>query len=120
MSFKYPLCMRIFSQRFAYTQHAQKCLKNVEVEVEEDDDNNDSEKYSSEMNTRSNLSSEYENDKVEVDDDNDVQNMSFDSIGSAISEMSLEDKFSNDAYKDLMLLVTKYKINNKGGMSIYE
>jgi hypothetical protein len=26
-----------------------------------------------------------------VDDDNDVQNMSFDSIGSAISEMSLED-----------------------------
>jgi hypothetical protein len=58
--------MRIFSQRFAYTQHAQKCLKNVEVEVEEDDDNNDSEKYSSEMDTRSNLSSEYENDKVEV------------------------------------------------------
>ncbi|GES98223.1 hypothetical protein GLOIN_2v1488317 [Rhizophagus clarus] len=107
--------MRIFSQRFAYTQHAQKCLKNVEVEVEEDDDNNDSEKYSSEMDTRSNLSSEYENDKVEVNDDNDVQNMSFDSIGSAISEMSLEDKFPNDAYKDLMLLVTKYKINNKVG-----
>ncbi|GET03802.1 hypothetical protein GLOIN_2v1488317 [Rhizophagus clarus] len=146
MSFKCPLCMRIFSQRFAYTQHAQKCLKNVEVEVEEDDDNNDSEKYSSEMDTRSNLSSEYENDKVEVNDDNDVQNMSFDSIGSAISEMSLEDsnfenildsseepeifeepknlntktctEFPNDAYKDLMLLVTKYKINNKGGNEI--
>ncbi|GES96881.1 hypothetical protein GLOIN_2v1783703 [Rhizophagus clarus] len=100
MSFKCSLCMRIFSQRFAYTQHVQKCLKNVEVEVEEDDDNNDSEKYSSEMDTRSNLSSEYENDKVEVNDDNDVQNMSFDSIGSAISEMSLED-------------ITKYKINNK-------
>ncbi|GET60979.1 hypothetical protein GLOIN_2v1783703 [Rhizophagus irregularis DAOM 181602=DAOM 197198] len=138
--------MRIFSQRFAYTQHAQKCLKNVEVEVEDDDDNNDSEKYSSEMDTRSNLSSEYENDKVEVDDDNNVQNMSFDSIGSAISEMSLEDsnfenildsseepeifeepknlntktctEFPNDAYKDLMLLVTKYKINNKGGNEI--
>ncbi|GES94693.1 hypothetical protein GLOIN_2v1783703 [Rhizophagus clarus] len=146
MSFKCPLCMRIFSQRFAYTQHAQKCLKNVEVEVEEDDDNNNSEKYSSEMDTRSNLSSEYENDKVEVDDDNDVQNMSFDSIGIAISEISLEDsnfenildsseepeifeepknlntktctEFPNDAYKDLMLLVTKYKINNKGGNKI--
>ena len=50
--------MRIFSQRFAYTQHAQKCLKNVEVE----DDDDDSEKYSSEMDTRSNQSS----DKVEV------------------------------------------------------
>ncbi|EXX58341.1 hypothetical protein RirG_198910 [Rhizophagus irregularis DAOM 197198w] len=76
-----------------------------------------------------------------MDDDNDAQNMSFDSIGSAISVMSLEDnfenildsseeteifeesenpnsktctKFPNDAYKDLMLLVTKYKINNKG------
>jgi len=80
-----------------------------------------------------------------VDDDNDVQNMSFDSIGSAISEMSLENNFGNildsseepeifeesenpnsktctefpnDAYKDLMLLVTKYKINNKGGNEI--
>jgi len=51
--------MRIFSQRFAYTQHAQKCLKNVEVE---DDDDDDSEKYNSEMDTRSNQSS----DKVEV------------------------------------------------------
>ena len=55
--------MRIFNQRFAYTQHAQKCLKNVEVE---DDDDDDSEKYNSEMDTRSNQSSEYENDKVEV------------------------------------------------------
>ena len=80
-----------------------------------------------------------------MDDDNDVQNMSFDSIGSAISEMSLENNFGNildsseepeifeesknpnsktctefpnDAYKDLMLLVTKYKINNKGGNEI--
>lgn len=80
-----------------------------------------------------------------MDDDNDVQNMSFDSIGSAISEMSLENNFENildsseepeifeesknpnsktctefpnDAYKDLMLLVTKYKINNKGGNEI--
>ncbi|CAB5378035.1 unnamed protein product [Rhizophagus irregularis] len=74
-----PLCMRIFSQRFAYTQHAQKCLKNVEVE---DDDDDDSEKYNSKIDTRSNQSSEYENDKIEVDDDNDAQNISFDSIGS--------------------------------------
>jgi hypothetical protein len=83
------------------------------------------------------------------DDDNDIQNKSFDSIVSAISEMSLEDNFENildsseepseepeifeesknpnsktctefpnDAYKDLMLLVTNYKINNKGGNEI--
>ncbi|GBC17182.1 hypothetical protein GLOIN_2v1838758 [Rhizophagus irregularis DAOM 181602=DAOM 197198] len=112
------------------------------MEVEDNDDD-DSEKYNSEIDTRSNQSSEYENDKVEMDDDNDAQNMSFDSIGSAISVMSLEDnfenildsseeteifeesenpnsktctKFPNDAYKDLMLLVTKYKINNKGAI----
>ncbi|CAG8761281.1 901_t:CDS:2, partial [Rhizophagus irregularis] len=111
----------------------------------EDDNVDNSEKYNSEMDTRSKQSSEYENDKVEVDDDNDAQNMSFDSIGSAISVMSLEDNFENildsseepeifeesenpnsktctefpnDAYKDLMLLVTKYKINNKGGNEI--
>jgi hypothetical protein len=58
--------MRIFTKRFAYTQHAQICLKNVEVEVVEEEDDDDSEKYSSEMDTRSNQSSEYENDKVEV------------------------------------------------------
>ena len=80
-----------------------------------------------------------------MDDDNDAQNTSFDSIGSAISVMSLEDNFENildsseepeifkesenpnsktctefpnDAYKDLILLVTKYKINNKNGNEI--
>ncbi|PKB92853.1 hypothetical protein RhiirA5_443149 [Rhizophagus irregularis] len=58
-----PLCMRIFSQCFAYTQHAQKCLKNVEVENDDDDD---SEKYNSEMDIRSNQSSEYENNKIEL------------------------------------------------------
>ena len=60
--------MRTFSQRFAYTQHSQKCLKYVEMEIEvdSDEDKNDDEKYSSEMDTRSNQSSEYENDQVEV------------------------------------------------------
>lgn len=86
------------------------------------------------------------------DDDNDVQNISFESISSAqsiksnliseMSTMSLEDNFEdilgspeiseefenpktenctefpNDAYKDLMLLVTKYKLNNKAGNEI--
>ena len=76
--------------------------------------------------------------------DNDIQNMSFDSIGSAqsnlvseISTMSLGDnfenildsfeeheiseeseKFLNDTYKDIMLLVTKYKLSNKAGNEI--
>ncbi|RGB23058.1 hypothetical protein C1646_822275 [Rhizophagus diaphanus] len=101
MSFKYSFCMRIFSQCFAYIQHIQKCLKNVEVE---DDDNDDSEKYNSEMNTRSNQSSEYENDKVKPEIFEESENPN--------SKTCTE--FPNNAYKDLILLVIKYKINNKG------
>ncbi|PKY62557.1 hypothetical protein RhiirA4_489198, partial [Rhizophagus irregularis] len=64
--------------RFSASLLFSKCLKNVE---DDDDDDDDSEKYNSKMDTKSNQSSKYENDKVEVDDDNDAQNMSFDSIG---------------------------------------
>lgn len=93
-----------------------------------------------------------------MEGENEVQNMSFDSIGSMqsiessqsnlvseISAMSLEDNFEdilesfenpenfeefenpepeaclefpNDAYKDLMLLVTKHKLSNKAGNDI--
>jgi hypothetical protein len=76
-----------------------------------------------------------------VNDDNEVQDMSFDStqsvesIQSNLSVMSLEDnyediseevedrsgtytEFPNDAYKDLMILVTKHKLNNKAGNDI--
>ena len=35
MSFKYPFCPRIFSQRSAYSQHVQVCLRKVEVNEEE-------------------------------------------------------------------------------------
>ena len=93
-----------------------------------------------------------------MEGENEVQNMSFDSIGSMqsiessqsnliseISAMSLEDdfedilesseepeifegfekpesetcsEFPNEAYKDLMLLVTRHKLNNKAGNDI--
>lgn len=61
MSFKCPVCLRTFSRRTAYTQHTQKCLNNMEVEIEVDEKDD-----SSEMDTRSNQSSEHENDKIEV------------------------------------------------------
>ena len=35
MSFKCPFCPRTFSQRTAYSQHVQVCLRKVEVEEEE-------------------------------------------------------------------------------------
>src|SRR2546429_8674270 len=35
MSFKCPFCPRTFSQRTAYSQHVQVCLRKVEVDEEE-------------------------------------------------------------------------------------
>ncbi|RIA89206.1 hypothetical protein C1645_825160 [Glomus cerebriforme] len=90
------------------------------------------------MNTKSNQSSDYDNNNIEIENENEVQDMSFDSIETEMSTMNLEDEdilelfeeheifeefensksktcteFSNDTYKDLMILVTKHKLNNK-------
>ena len=35
MNFKCPFCLRTFSQRLAYSQHTQICLRKVEVDEEE-------------------------------------------------------------------------------------
>ncbi|CAG8778010.1 13787_t:CDS:2, partial [Rhizophagus irregularis] len=77
-----------------------------------DDDDDNSEKYNSEMDTRSNQNSEYENDKVEVDDDNDAQNMSFDksSLPKNIEQgraFMNNMKFSNLEFSKV--LITKHK-----------
>jgi len=56
MNFKCPICIRTFSQRTAYSQHVQRCIKRVEVE--EDDD--------VEMNTEGDQDNNYENDNNEV------------------------------------------------------
>ena len=37
MNFKCPFCPRTFSQRSAYSQHTQICLRKVEVDEEESD-----------------------------------------------------------------------------------
>jgi hypothetical protein len=55
MSFKCPICNRTLSQHTAYSQHVQNCIKKIEL------DNNDVE-----MDTKSNQSSDYENDNIEV------------------------------------------------------
>lgn len=56
MSFKCPICERTFSQRTAYSQHVQKCLK--KTEVKEDDD--------VEMDTEGDQDSNFEKDNIEV------------------------------------------------------
>ena len=56
MSFKCPVCSRSFSQRIAYSQHIQKCIK--KIEVEDDDD--------IEMNTKVDQNSNDEINNIEV------------------------------------------------------
>lgn len=132
MGYKCPICERTFSKSFSYSQHAQKCLKQAE-QISDEESNN-----SNEMDTQI-IDKEYSNVEKDTDDfesdNNEVQNMSFDSIGSEliseISIMSFEEilepdtkpantEFPNDAYKDLMLLVTKHKLSNKAGNEIIQ
>ena len=133
MSSKCSVCDRTFSRRTSYSQHAQLCLKNA------DELDNDGEVVIEQSNveTDTRINEECEMDDNE-NDNNDVQDMSFDSTRSElISEMStmsfegilepdtLESKpanteFPNEAYKDLMLLVTNYKLSNKAGNGIIQ
>ena len=151
MSSKCSVCDRTFSRRTSYSQHAQLCLKNA------DELDNDSEVVIEQSNVETDMQI---NEECEMDDNendnNDVQDMSFDSIESTRSElitemstMSFADilesdilvsdtlesntleldtlesepantEFPNEAYKDLMLLVTNYKLSNKAGNEIIQ
>ena len=133
MSSKCSVCGQTFSRHTSYNQHAQLCLKNA------DELDNDGEVVIEQSNveTDTRINEECEMDDNE-NDNNDVQDMSFDSTRSElISEMStmsfegilepdtLESEpanteFPNEAYKDLMLLVTNYKLSNKAGNGIIQ
>lgn len=54
MNFKCPFCIRTFSQRTAYSQHTQKCLKKAEIEDDV------------EMDIEDDKDSNYEDDNIEV------------------------------------------------------
>ena len=58
MSFLCPICKRTFSQRSAYSQHVQKCIKKAEIDDDDDDD--------VEMDTESNRNSDDENNDIGV------------------------------------------------------
>ncbi|RIA83202.1 hypothetical protein C1645_834150 [Glomus cerebriforme] len=136
MSYKCFICERTFSQRTSYSQHIQKYIKTAKI-------NNDDAIHSSEMDIESNQSSDYDNNNIKIENKNEIQDISFDSIKTEMSTMSLKDEdilesfkeheifeefeklesetcteFPNDAYKDLMILVTNYKLNNRVGNDI--
>src|SRR5256885_1377862 len=150
MNFQCPFCPRTFSQRSAYSQHTQICLRKVEVDEEksnseihsidltqdinESDDNELMEyepfqeaaqdiSFSSMKSTYSNLLSEIsimsyeENIELEESEKSEKSEI-FEETKKPESEVLTE--FSNDVYKDLMVLVTKHKLNNKAVNAIIQ
>ena len=130
MNFKCSNCDRTFSRGSSYSRHVKTCLKVAEsISDEESSDDIRSEE-----------------DKKSTESENEEQNMSFDSIDSTqsrMSTMSLEEEheptnaefsmdffegeseivnteFPNDAYRDLMLLVTNNKLSNRTGNEIIQ
>jgi len=130
MNFKCSNCDRTFSRGSSYSRHVKTCLKVAEsISDEESSDDIRSEE-----------------DKQSTESENEEQNMSFDSIDSTqsrMSTMSLEEEheptnaefsmdffegeseivnteFPNDAYRDLMLLVTNNKLSNRTGNEIIQ
>ena len=138
MIYKCQFCERTFSRRSAYSQHVQLCIKKAELIANEE--------YSK-VDTHNINNAKCSNVEIECEMDNnennntEIQDMSFGSIESAQSELisemstlSFEDTleqdilelepadilFPNDAYRDLMLLVTKNKLSNKAGNEIIQ
>src|SRR2546430_5750089 len=157
MNFQCPFCPRTFSQRSAYSQHTQICLRKAKVDeeesnseihsidltqdVNESDDNELMEyepfqeaaqdtSFSSMESAYSNLLSEisimsYE-ENIELEE-SEVLEESEESEESEIFEEVKESEpdealieFPNNAYKDLMVLVTKHKLNNKADNAIIQ
>src|ERR1044072_6626638 len=153
MNFQCPFCPRTFSQRSAYSQHTQVCLRKAEVDeeesnsethsidltqdVNESDDNELMEyepfqeaaqdtSFSSMESTYSNLLSEisimnYE-ENIELEESKVLEESQESEIFEEAKEPEPEalTEFPNDAYKDLMVLVTKHKLNNKAGNAIIQ
>jgi hypothetical protein len=139
MNFKCYNCNRTFSRGSSYSRHVKTCLRVVESIADEEYNNANDEEYDNHS----------EEDKQSIENENEEHEMSFDSVESTQSRMSImsleeghelmEAEFSNistmdfeeepeivntdfpnDAYRDLMLLVTNHKLSNKAGNDIIQ
>src|ERR1041385_5086602 len=131
MNFQCPFCPRTFSQRSAYSQHTQVCLRKAEVDEEDNSETHSIDLTQDVNESDDNELMEYEPFQ-EAAQDTSFSSMesTYSNLLSEISIMSYEEtkepepealtEFPNDAYKDLMVLVTKYKLNNKAGNAIIQ
>src|SRR5213080_3251558 len=131
MSYKCPFCPRTFSTRSAYSQHIGYCV--VESSSEESNDQN------IEINEGDQSFSNYSDQSISISEggnqsmsEGGEQSMSISEVSfneGSVFEDVLEDileesesevnvNYPNEAYGDLMALVTKHKLNNKTGNAI--
>jgi hypothetical protein len=147
MSYKCPFCPRTFSTRSAYSQHVGHCVVDQSSSEESNDQNieiNEGDQSFLNYSDQSMSISECSNQSMSEGGEQSVliSEVSFNEGGEqsmSISEVSfdegsvfedvLEDileesesevnaNYPNEAYGDLMALVTKHKLNNKTGNAI--
>jgi len=138
-----PFCPRTFSRRSAYSQYVQVCIKKVEFDSTEDNDDNisysdvmdhddemlsevsimsyeESLRYAEESEDSNEFEEFEESEEPEVFEESEEPEVFEESEEPEVFEPESETytKFPNDAYKDLMVLVTQHKLNNKAGNAI--
>lgn len=138
------ICGRTFSRRSAYSQHAQSCLRKAELISDEESSNGSNGIEDTQNIINEEFDSIDEEFEMDNNENNNVEDMSFDDniedtqneLISDMSTMSFEDilepsgtpgserantsEFPNDAYRDLMLLVTNHKLSNRTGNDIIQ
>jgi hypothetical protein len=143
MSYKCPFCPRTFSNRSAYSQHVGHCMQTGPSSSEESDFTNDQNIIDIEVNESDqsiltsgdqSMSSDDQSmlisdQSMSISEDGDQLSMSISEINFNEVEDVLEDNleesesevntdYPNEAYGDLMALVTRNKLNNKTGNAI--
>src|SRR6266480_2950168 len=132
MSYKCPFCPRTFSTRSAYSQHVGHCVVDQSSSEESNDQNieiNEGDQSFLNYSDQSMSISECSNQSMSEGGEQSVliSEVSFDegSVFEDVLEDILEESesevnanYPNEAYGDLMALVTKHKLNNKTGNAI--
>ncbi|RHZ80487.1 hypothetical protein Glove_134g72 [Diversispora epigaea] len=147
VNFKCLYCDRYLSSRNAYSQHVKYCNELKELNISTEESNNDISDTVSSINEMSldsddfsqieelqsireenlppvsEISYQYESDSNYAGDVS-LRSEELENFDEILSENNIEEseveikEFPNEAYADLMTLVTKHNLNNKAGNSI--
>src|SRR5256885_15437380 len=110
MNFKCPFCPRTFSQRSAYSQHTQICLRKVEVDEEESNSETHSIDLTQDIN-ESNDNELMEYEPFQEDTSFSSMESTYSNLLSEISIISYEGLRNQKFLKNLKNLNTKLPLN---------